>query len=66
MTTLHKLAASLNFEVGTAARIIIAGKAPASWGPQANKRKVVKALLAAVTPRLKAQAEFINRRQLAL
>lgn len=66
MTTLHKIAASLNIDVGAAARIIITGKAPTVWGRNANRSQRVKSLLAAVTPRLKAQAEFINRRQFAL
>lgn len=63
MTTLHKIAAKLNIEVGTAARIIIKGKAPAVWGHRYSDK--VQALLSQVTPRLQKQAEFINQRQLS-
>jgi hypothetical protein len=63
MTTLHNIAANLNIEVGTAARIIIKGKAPSVWGNRHSE--TVTALLSQVTPRLRGQAEFINRRQLS-
>jgi hypothetical protein len=63
MTTLHNIAANLNIEVGTAARIIIKGKAPSVWGNRHSE--TVEALLSQVTPRLRGQAEFINRRQLS-
>lgn len=63
MTTLHKIAASLKIEVGTAARIIIKSKAPAVWGHRHSEK--VQALLSQVTPRLRGQAEFINKRQLS-
>ena len=63
-TLLHTIAASLNIEVGTAARIIINGKAPKVWGRRHSGK--VKALLAQSTPRLEKQAAFINHRQFAL
>jgi hypothetical protein len=62
-TSLHILAEKANCTVGTAARILITGKRPAVWGRKHGK--VVKTILAASTPRLLKQAEFINRRELS-
>lgn len=63
MTTLHAIAAALNIEVGTAARIILRGKGPACW--KGRHRKIVRLILEAKNARLEKQAAFIARRQMA-
>ena len=62
-TKLHRIANSLQLEVGCAAQILIRKKAPASWKGR-NKNKVSE-LLSFSSPLVIKQAEFINRRQLA-
>lgn len=61
-TQLHILAKKANSTVGCAARILITGKAPAVWG--GKHQGTVDTILAASTPRLLKQAEFINRLEL--
>jgi len=61
-TKLHRIAHSLQIEVGCAARILLCGKAPVAWKGR-NKNKVSE-LLSFSSPLLIKQAEFINRRQL--
>jgi len=60
-TTLHRIAYSLQIEVGCASRILLRGKAPAAWAGR-NEGKA-RELLSHTTPRLLKQAEYINRQQ---
>jgi hypothetical protein len=62
-TTLHRIAYSLQIEVGCAARILLRGKAPSVWAGRNNGK--VRELLSFATPRLLKQAEYINKQRIA-